>query len=143
MKQTWLVGYDGSEASQRAVAHAAGEAKVHGARLLLVHVLEWSPYSFLTPEELAERHRRREQELARARELVQPAVDALTEQGVDAACELRHGHAGDILCEIAAETGAAQIVIGRTGGSALANRLLGSLAVNLAQTAPVAVTIVP
>jgi nucleotide-binding universal stress UspA family protein len=143
MKQTWVVGYDGSESSERAVAHAAAEAKAHGARLVLAHVLEWSPYSFLTPQELAERHKRREEELVRARAVVQPAVDRLKAQGVDAACELRYGHAGDLLCEIAAETGASQIVVGRTGGSALASRLLGSLAITLVQSAPVPVTIVP
>ncbi|MDH4053723.1 MAG: universal stress protein [Rubrivivax sp.] len=143
MKQTWIVGYDGSDASHRAVAHAAEEAKAHGARLLLAHVLEWSPYSFLTPEELDERHKRREQELVRGRGVVQPAVDRLTEQGIDAACVVRYGHAGEILCEIAAETPAARIIIGRTGGSSLTHRLLGSLAINLAQAAPVPVTIVP
>lgn len=143
MKQTWVVGYDGSPSSQRAIAHAAKEAKTHGVRLLLAHVLEWSPYSFLTAEELAERHKRRGQELGRAREVVQPAVDKLKADGVDAACEVRYGHVGEMLCEIAAEAGATQIVVGRTGGSALANRLLGSLALTLVQAAPVPVTIVP
>lgn len=143
MKPSWVVGYDGSGAAQRAVEHAAAQARVHGMRVLLVHVLEWSPYSFLTPEELAERHKRREQELVRARALVQPAVDRLVADGIDAGCEMRHGHAGEILCEIAAESGARHIVIGRTGGSSLANRLLGSLALTLVQTAPVPVTVVP
>lgn len=143
MKETWVVGYDGSPSSQRAIEHAAREAKARGARLLLAHVLEWSPYSFLTPEELAERHKRRGQELGRAREVVKPAVDKLVADGLDAACEVRYGHVGEMLCEIAAEAGATQIVVGRTGGSALANRLLGSLALTLVQAAPVPVTIVP
>jgi nucleotide-binding universal stress UspA family protein len=143
MKQTWLVGYDGSESSKRAVDYAAQAAKIDGHRIVLAHVLEWSPYSFLTPQELAERHKRRKEELERARKIVQPAVEQLKKDGIDASCEVRYGHAGDMLCEIATDAGASQIVVGRTGGSALANRLLGSLAVTLVQAAPVPVTIVP
>lgn len=143
MKRTLIVGYDGSPASQRAVDHAADAAQALGLKLLLVHVLEWSPYAFLTPEELNERHKRREQELSRAREQIRPAVDALRGRGIDADTELRHGHAGELLCEIATSSGAAQIVIGRTGASALANRLLGGLALTLSQASPVPLTIVP
>lgn len=143
MTDTFVVGFDGSDSSQRAVAYAAALAKTAGAKLHLVQVLEWSAYSFHTPEELAERHKRREQELERANAVVQPAVDALTKAGLKATGEARHGHAGDLLCAIAKETGAAQIIVGRKGGSALANRLLGSVTVTLAQASPVPVTIVP
>lgn len=143
MSNTIVVGFDGSGASQRAVDFAAKQAKSVDAALHLVHVLEWSPYSFHTPEELAERHQRREQELSRARALLQPAVDALTAAGQQVSSEARHGNTADLLCEIAGKTGAIQIVIGRKGTSALANRLLGSMALNLMQSSPVPVTIVP
>ena len=45
--------------------------------------------------------------------------------------------------EIAVAAGNATIVIGRTGGSGLAQRLLGGLAMTLAQASPVPITIVP
>jgi nucleotide-binding universal stress UspA family protein len=143
MSDTYIVGFDGTEQAQRAVNFAAGRARQSGGQLHLVHVIEWSPYSFHTPEELAERHKRREQELDRGKAMVQPVVDDLEKKGVKATCEVRHGHAGDLLCEIAAERKAAQIIIGRTGDSALSQRLLGGLAITLVQVAPVPVTIVP
>lgn len=143
MIDTYIVGFDGTDQSSRAVDYAAERAKKSGAGVHLVHVVEWSPYSFHTPEELAERHGRREQELERAKAMVQPVVDKLDKSGVKTTCEVRHGNAGDLLCKIAGDKKAAQIIIGRTGDSALAQRLLGGLAMTLAQVAPVPVTIVP
>lgn len=124
MTDTYIVGFDGTDQAQRAVNFAAERAKQSGAQLHLVQVLEWSPYSFHTPEELAERHKRREEELDRANATIQPVVDALDKSGVKATCKVRHGHAGDLLCEIAAEKNAAQVIIGRTGESALSQGCL-------------------
>ncbi len=143
MSDQFIVGYDGTAQADRAVAFAAGRAQRMDAAVHLVQVIEWSPYSFHTPEELEERHKRREEELERAKATVQPKVEELKKKGIEATCEVRHGNAGDILCSIAKEAGATQIVIGRTGDSALAQRLLGGLAVTLVQVAPVPVTIVP
>lgn len=140
---TYIIGFDGSGSSHRAVEFAAERAKHSGAKLHLVHILEWSPYSFHTPDELAERHKRREQEIDRGNEAMQPVIDKLQNAGVKVESEVRHGHAGDLLCEIANEMQAAQIIVGRAGGHSLTNRLLGSLAITLVQSAPVPVTIVP
>ncbi len=143
MSNIVIVGYDGTASAKRAVQHASAYAKASGGTIHLVHVLEWSPYSFLTPEELNERHKRRGEELARAEAVVQPIVDDLKSKGVNASSEVRYGHAGELLCEIAEDKQARQIVIGRTGSTAIAARLMGSLALTLAQAAPVPVTVVP
>ncbi len=143
MTDTYIVGFDGTEQSGRAIDFAAGRARNSGAQLHLVHVLEWSPYSFHTPEELAERHGRREKELERAHAMMQPVVDRLNKDGIKTTSEVRHGHAGDIICKIVEEKQAAQIFVGRTGDSALVQRLLGGLALTLLQIAPVPVTVVP
>jgi nucleotide-binding universal stress UspA family protein len=144
MTRKILVGYDGSDSAQRAVDYAAGRAKAEGAGILIAHVLEWSPYSFLTPEELAERHKRRNEELARAETaLLAPIVDRLKRDGVEVETELKYGHIAETLCMIAKDRGVSQIVIGRTGHSELAARLFGSVAGTLAQAAPMPVTIVP
>lgn len=143
MTDTFIVGFDGSEAARRAADFALERAKLAKAKLHLVMVLEWSPYSFHTPEELAERHKRREQELDRANAIVQPVADEFSAAGVATTCEARHGNAGELLSGIATDRGAVQIIIGRSGGTGLANRLLGSLVITLAQVAPVPVTIVP
>ncbi len=143
MSDTFVVGFDGTASAKRAVQHAASQAKAGGGIVHLVHVLEWSPYSFLTPEELSERHKRREDEMKRADAIVQPIVDDLKAKGVNTTHEIRYGHAGELLCEIADGMKACQIVIGRTGTTAIAARLMGSLALTLVQASPVPVTVVP
>lgn len=143
MAETYLVGYDGTAASKRALAYAARKAKASGGGVHLVHVLEWSAYDFLSPEELTERRGRRKDELARARAMIQPVITELDQQGVTATLEVRYGHAGELLCEIAEAREAGQIVIGRTGSTSIAARMMGSLALTLVQAAPVPVVVVP
>jgi nucleotide-binding universal stress UspA family protein len=70
MSEKYIVACDGSSASERALDFAVANAKSTGASILVAHVLEWSPYSFLTPEELEERHKRRAEELDRAQKAV-------------------------------------------------------------------------
>ncbi len=143
MATLFLVGFDGTEASVRAADFGAKRARAEGAQLHVVHVLEWSPYSFLSAQELAERHKRRQEELDRAGAIVDPLCERLREEGVDVSSEVRYGHAGDLLCKIATTRRASQIFLGRRGGSALGQRFLGSLAITLVQAAPVPVTVVP
>lgn len=144
MADTFIAAYDGSEAAGRAVDFAVKRAKATKARLLVVHVLEWSPYSFLTQEELAERHKRRNQELDRAAKAVlDPLKAKLKDSGVEIETSIKYGHVAETLCEMAKAEGAAQIFIGRTGSSSLMDRLFGSVAGSLAQIAPVPCTIVP
>jgi nucleotide-binding universal stress UspA family protein len=144
MTRKIVVAFDESEAGKRAVVHAARLAEEGATRLIVAHVLEWSPYSFLSAQELAERHKRREEELGRAREaLVAPVLRDLAARGIDAEAEIRYGHVAETLAEIARETGAESIVVGRTGSAGMASRLFGSVAVTLAQIAPVPLTIVP
>ena len=51
----------------------------------MAHVIEWSPYSFNTNEENAQRHKRREAELNRAHsEIVDPVVEKLQAAGIEA-----------------------------------------------------------
>ena len=139
----FIVGYDGTAAAKRAVEFASQQAKAAQNKVHLVHVLEWSAYSFLTPEELSERHKRRKEELSRANAILEPVANELKAKGVDATHEVRYGHAGEILCEIAEATKGSQIVIGRTGTTSIAARLLGGLALTLVQASPVPVTVVP
>ncbi len=144
MTDRFVVAYDGSGPAGRALAHAMKQAQDSGAGIVLAHVLEWSPYSFLTAEELAERHKRRNAELERARSaVVTPALKLLGDSGIPVETDIRYGHVAETLVTIAEETRATQIVIGRTGQSTMVSRLFGSVAGTLAQIAPVPVTIVP
>jgi len=143
MKELYLVGFDDTAASRRAVDFAVERAKGTEGTVLLLYVLEWSPYSFLTNEEIAERKGRRREELSRAETLVTPAAEKVRTAGVDCETLVRFGNAAELICEIAIERSADQILVGRTGDSPFKGRLLGSLVVNLAQAAPVPLTVVP
>ncbi len=144
MPNRYVVAYDDSQAARRAVDFAVQRAKQDGAMLLVVHVLEWSPYSFLTPQELEERHMRREQELARAHAaIVDPLLNELSDAGIEAEGEIRYGHVVEALVAIAKEQQAQQIFVGRTGQTGMVSRVFGSVAGSLAQVSPVPCTIVP
>ncbi len=144
MSRKIVVGYDGSKSAKAALDFSVSLAKAEGGSVVVAHVLEWSPYSFLTPEELEERHKRRGEELERAETAVlKPVVDQLSGSGIAVSTALKYGHITDTLCKIAKDEGADQIIIGRTGHSGLATRIFGSVAGSLAQAAPVPVTIVP
>lgn len=144
MSIKYVVGYDGSDASKRAVDFALDRAKASGASLVVAHVLEWSPYSFLTPEELEERHKRRGEELARAENaLIKPLVESISGKGVEVETVIKYGHIVDTLSAITKEYDAAQIFLGRQGETGFAARVFGSVAGSMVQSTPVPCTIVP
>ncbi|SEW02156.1 Nucleotide-binding universal stress protein, UspA family [Aliiroseovarius sediminilitoris] len=144
MSNKIVVGYDGSDSSKATLDFAVRLAKSQGAALVVAHVLEWSPYSFLTPNEIEERHKRRGEELERAEKAVlTPVVKGLADSGVKVSTALKYGGIADTLCDIVKAEGATQVIVGRTGNSGLSSRIFGSVAGTLAQISPVPVTIVP
>lgn len=144
MSNTFLVAVDGSEGSLRAAEFAAERALAGKTKLVLAYVIEWSPYSFHTPDELAERHKRREEEIERAQSTVlDPVVKSVKDKGCDVETVVRHGHPAQTLVELAEGHDAAQIFIGRKGESRVASLLFGSVAGSLVQTSSVPVTVVP
>ena len=139
-QEVFVVAYDGTD--EQVVDFAVDRAMKEGAQLLIVHVLEWSPYSFLTTEELVERHKTRKQEMTRANEtIMKPILEKARQAGATVDGEVRYGHVVDIICSIAEEKSAAMIFVGRS--SSLSTRVFGSAASGLAQSAPVPTVIVP
>jgi nucleotide-binding universal stress UspA family protein len=140
-----LIGLDGSPSGERAMAHAKKLAGMIGeCELALAFVIDWSPYSFHTPEELEERHKRREEEIERAHaHVLAPAASALEADGYAVSTEVRHGDPASLLLEMAKSKGAAQIVVGSTGDGSLRDRIFGSVSGKLVSLATVPVTIVP
>jgi len=144
MTDTFLVGVDGSNGSIRAAEFAADRAKRMNARLVIVYVIEWSPYTFNTPEENAERHKRREEEIARATDKVlDPLLENINSAGVSTEGVVRHGHIANVLIDECEKCGAVAMFIGRLGSSSLKTMIFGSVASNLVQTSPVPITVVP
>jgi nucleotide-binding universal stress UspA family protein len=139
-----VVGIDGGEGESRAVAYAKKMAKqIDACELIMVYVIEWSPYTFQTPEENAERHKRRDEEIVAATtRVVNPAVEALQAEGFSARGIVRHGDVADLLDKIATEEAADQIIVARTSGTGLMQRVFGSAAAHLVMQASVPVTVV-
>ena len=139
-----VVGLGGGEGESRALTYAKKMAKLIGeCELIVVYVVEWSPYTFQTPEENAERHKRREQEIeAATSRVVNPAVEALRGEGYSARGLVRHGDVADLLEIIAKEEGADQIVVSRTSKEGVLKRVFGSSTAHLVMHASVPVTVV-
>ncbi len=140
-----VVGLDGSAPGEKALAHAKRLAKLIGeCELVLAYVIEWTPYSFHTPEELAERHKRREQEIDQAHSHVLDApARAAKAEGFKVETVVRHGDPAEQLDNIARKHGAEQIILGRTGDRGLRHRFFGGVAGKLVAAATVPVTIIP
>jgi len=144
MTQVLLVGTDCSECSHRAVDYAAEWARLANLRLYIVHVIQWSPFTFSTLQENEERHMRREAELERAHsQILDPVVADLRSKGVDAEGVVRHGHPAETLSELANELDATNIIIGRKGQSLIKTKLFGSVASTLVQISDHPVTVIP
>lgn len=139
-----VVGLDGHASGERALAHAEHLSKLIGeCELIVAYIVEWSPFSFQTAEENAERHKRREQEIATAMErVVEPAVAKLQAAGLKATGIVRHGDVAGALNDISTENDANQIVVARSSEGGFAQRFFGSSTSNLVMSASVPVTVV-
>ncbi|MBL4665840.1 MAG: universal stress protein [Sneathiella sp.] len=139
-----VVGMDGSESSGRVTDFAKGLAKLIGdCELILVYVVEWSPYTFQTPEENEIRHKRREEEIQTALERVlNPAVDNLKQEGFSARGVVKHGKVAALLDLVAVEEKAHQIVVARSSEGGIAKTLFGSSTAHLMMNASVPVTVI-
>jgi nucleotide-binding universal stress UspA family protein len=144
MSRILLVGIDCSECADRAIDYAAEQARKSDALLYVAHVIEWSPYSFSTVEENAERHKRRDEEIQRVHaEILDTVVNRLKSMGLNVRGLVRHGHVADTLNTLAKENGVTNIIVGRQGTSMLKAHVFGSVGSRLVQIADCAVTVVP
>jgi nucleotide-binding universal stress UspA family protein len=139
-----VIGLDGSSSGERAVAYAKKQATLMGeCELIAVYVIEWSPYTFQTPEENEERHKRRvEETAAAANRIVDPVVEMLKSEGFTAKGIVKHGHVADLLNSTAVDEGADQIVVARSSEGGFASRVFGTSTANLVMTSAVPVTVV-
>jgi nucleotide-binding universal stress UspA family protein len=144
MSETILVGIDGTKENRRAVDYAVNWAKKSKAKLILAYVIKWSPFTFQTPEENEERHKRREEEIQVVRERVlDPMLESLESEGLEITGVVRHGQVADSLIYIAKKHGATDIVVGRIGESGVKTLIFGSVVAKLIQVSHIPVTIVP
>ncbi|MEW7008426.1 universal stress protein [Lentilitoribacter sp. EG35] len=144
MSTKLVVGLDGHGSGERALAYAKKLAELIGScEVLVVYVVEWSPFSFQTAEENAERHKRREQEISLAMErVVDPAVAQLRDSGLTVRGLVKHGDVAETLSRISDEENAEQIIVARSSEGGISNRIFGSSTSNLVMSASVPVTVV-
>lgn len=144
MTMKLVIGLDGHSTGQKALTFARSLASMAGdCELIVAYVIEWSPYSFQTPEENAERHKRREEEISVAMDrVVNPAVEQLSDAGLKARGLVRHGHVADALDDIAHTEGADQIIVARSSEGGFSSRIFGSSTSQLVMSARVPVTVV-
>ncbi len=142
-----LVGVDRSDGSRRAVQFALERARVNSWRVTIAHVINWSPYTFNTPEDNESRHAQRQAEIELAQaQFIDPTLTWIGSQAqfrdIEVTTVIRHGRASEVLADLA-EDGQDLLVVGRTGDSGLRTAIFGSTAYRLVQRAPVAVVVVP
>ncbi|MEC7496595.1 MAG: EamA family transporter [Pseudomonadota bacterium] len=98
MKKSILLAVDGSSGGGKALRHVLATIDPDTVGIVLAYVIEWSPYSFNTPEENAERHKRRESEISRAKAgVVAPAKAELEAKGFNVSALVRHGPPAETL----------------------------------------------
>ncbi|MFZ1431603.1 MAG: universal stress protein [Geminicoccaceae bacterium] len=138
--QVVIVGTDGSDGALRAMAWTARLAKSSGASIRAVHVLTYNRELFrdLTPDTMT--NWRRELE----RELNTHWVAPLAELGVPHRCVLVEDESPAVgLIHAADREQSDLIVVGATGRSSFANRVLGSTSYSLTHRARRPVIVVP
>ncbi len=132
------VGLDGSDGSRRALEAAMELARVAKAELFLVSVEELPRYPGAVDETNGEQ-RAAERFFHKVQK---EAVARVTAAGLVAHCEIRVGHAAQLLPHYALEVGADLLVIGHSGHSGIWGRLLGTTADKVVENAPCSVLVV-
>lgn len=143
-----LVGVDRSEACRRAVQFALSRARINDWRVTVVHVINWSKFSWNTLEENQQRPVTRKKELKQAQKFViDPLLDWAGEQGltdgVPVETEIHFGHPYEVINDLAVEGGYDAVVVARTGESRLKEAIFGSTASRLVQHSAIPVVVVP
>jgi nucleotide-binding universal stress UspA family protein len=139
-----LVATDGSEASSHAAALAVGLARVHGARLTAVYVVDPYPYlgvGDLNPVGFQSYMAAAQQMAARAH----AEVETLCQQGGAAvalqARLIEDATAANGIIQTAIESQADLIVMGSHGRTGIARLMLGSVANQVVAESPVPVLV--
>ena len=135
MNRTLVVGYDGSEASQKALDYAA--ARVNGGKLFLVTAVVPPPEWMGAPgwQQIVD------EEHARGEQLLEDAVSRLP-NGVDYVTELLDGPAADAIVNVADARHADEIIVGSRGLGRV-RAVLGSVSHDVLHLADKPVVVVP
>ena len=140
-----LVPIDGSETAQLALDHAAALARLSGARIVLLHVVDALAHSrgFEPPQAYVDEVRPRF--LAAGRDVLDRAAARLREAGVESETvlvEAQNQRVSELIARQALQSQCDLVVIGTHGRRGIDRWLLGSDAEQVARIAPVPVMLV-
>jgi nucleotide-binding universal stress UspA family protein len=135
-----LIGTDGSESAERALAWTKDIAKMRGASVTVVCAYD-SPRSFRKRGSLYLQEARNSLE-EEAKEIVSEAVADLANAGIEADGVAYEGEADDGILGQAEATEADIIIIGRGGRAGVRDYLMGSVAERVIRYAEVPVFVV-
>ena len=136
MYQDLLLATDGSEGARQATDHAIELARQLGADLHIVSVSEDGPHAEDQRDQL--RHDPEDEAAQALEEAERAAVDA----GLDPTTDLRHGVPQEEIVDAAEANAIDMIVVGTVGRSGLDDLLVGSVAEEVVENAPVPVVTV-
>jgi nucleotide-binding universal stress UspA family protein len=141
--RTIVVGVDGSENSERALAWAIDDAKLRGAKLCVVTAWHVAGYAHVAPgfvpilgspiDEPVEET---------ARKIAETAAKRARDAGIDTEVVVRDAQPADMLVESAKRLRAQLLVVGSRGLGGFGGLLLGSVGQQVAHHAPCPVVIV-
>jgi len=145
--KTILVPHDFSSSANHACAVARDEAKTHGARVILVHVIDLPyqmvPESAMVSGEAIEPISMKEYAARGAEKHLDDIAARLAKDGVTPQKFLRFGRPHDEIVKLAEELKADLIVMGTHGRTGLAHLLVGSVAERVVRTSKCPVLTVP
>jgi nucleotide-binding universal stress UspA family protein len=130
--KTILVPHDFSSSANHATAIARDEAKTHGARLVLLHVIDiphqLQPDTAIVPEAGAAPISVRDYAVAKGEEHLNDLAARLAKDGVSAQTFIRVGNPVDEITSFVKENAIDLVVMGTHGRTGLQHLLLGSVA---------------
>ncbi|MHB8868174.1 MAG: universal stress protein [Thermoleophilia bacterium] len=129
-----VLGYDGSEHSEKALALAASLAHAYGGTVVVVHAFPHLPL-------VRDPSREDSREIHEGRDLVDTIVTRLEAQGVDAEPDVLEGPAAEAILNAADAHHADLIVMGSRGLGQVGSLLLGSTSTRVLHDAPVPVLV--
>ena len=143
-----LLPTDGSEYANKAAKHAIWLARLNGAELIALNVIETSSLVGLPAEDLIVRIKEMLKE--EGRKSLEAISDILKESKIEDECQkevkltvsTKEGSPSDVIINTVKEEGVDLIVMGTSGKHGLDRFLLGSVTENVVRSAPCPVLVV-
>lgn len=140
-----LVPLDGSDLADGILSHVQELARLHGAQIVLAHVLVSPVHDLLlTGPKLAHVSRQTAEQIRpEARLHLERAAERLGQAGLDVTTVIQEGLVADTILEIAVRHSTDLIVLSTHGHGGRSTSLLGSVAYRLVHEARLPVLLVP